>query len=81
MTMRQQKRRPRKRRAQRLSRAEAAIYLGIYPPILFDWLVARRVLPKPKLIDGVEVWEIETLGKAWAKLLLWRGPGRPRSGG
>jgi predicted DNA-binding transcriptional regulator AlpA len=44
----------------RLSRDEAAIYIGV-SPTTFDKLVADRRMPQPRRIDGRKVWDIQAL--------------------
>lgn len=39
-----------------LRREEAAAYVGVSPTKFDDW-VERKLMPKPKRIDGVVVWD------------------------
>lgn len=39
-----------------LRREEAAAYVGVSPTKFDDW-VERRLMPKPKRIDGIVVWD------------------------
>jgi hypothetical protein len=50
-----------------LSRAEAAIYIGV-GVTKFDEMVALGSMPKPKRIDGRRVWDIIALNMAFDAL-------------
>lgn len=50
-----------------LSRVEAATYIGI-SPVKFDAMVADGRMPRPKQIDGRNVWDRLALDKAFAAL-------------
>jgi predicted DNA-binding transcriptional regulator AlpA len=50
-----------------LSRAEAAMYIGISPS-KFDELVADRTMPRPVKIGGRKVWDIRLLDLAFDAL-------------
>jgi predicted DNA-binding transcriptional regulator AlpA len=50
-----------------LSRAEAAIYLGISPS-KFDELVRDGRMPAPKRIDARKIWDIHSLDMAFDAL-------------
>lgn len=55
-----------------LSEAEAAIYLSLSPSF-FRRLVDQGVMPRPRIIGGRRVWDIEELDLAFQAL--------PREGG
>lgn len=50
-----------------LSREDAAWYIGI-GPTKFDELVKRRLMPRPKRIDGRVVWDRLALDAAFSDL-------------
>ncbi len=50
-----------------LSRVEAAQYIGV-SPTTFDQMVADGRMPKPKRIDGRNVWDRHQLDSAFAAL-------------
>ena len=50
-----------------LRRSDAAAYVGVSPTKFDDW-VSRRVMPAPKRIDGVVIWDRHTLVEAFAEL-------------
>ena len=50
-----------------LSRAEAAVYLGISPS-KFDELVKEGRMPRPRLIDCRKVWDVYELDIAFDEL-------------
>ena len=50
-----------------LSRAEAAIYIGV-GVTKFDALVAAGLMPRPKRIDSRRVWDIVALDFAFDQL-------------
>lgn len=50
-----------------LRRIEAAIYIGV-SPTKFDELVETGLLPQPKRIDKVVVWDVRQLDYAFEAL-------------
>ena len=50
-----------------MRRIEAAAFVGVSPTKFDDW-VARGLMPKPKTIDGVVLWDLERLDRAWDEL-------------
>ena len=50
-----------------LSRAEAAIYLGISPS-KFDELVKDGRMPRPRMIDSRKLWDLHELDMAFDEL-------------
>lgn len=50
-----------------LRRIEAATFVGVSPTKFDDW-VGRGLMPKPKTIDGVVLWDLERLDSAWDEL-------------
>jgi predicted DNA-binding transcriptional regulator AlpA len=49
-----------------LSLVEAATYLGI-GPAKFEELMAKGLLPKPRLIGAVQSWDIDELDQAYER--------------
>lgn len=39
-----------------LRRVEAAAYIGVSPS-MFDWMIAERMMPKPKRVGGRVIWD------------------------
>jgi excisionase family DNA binding protein len=56
-----------------LSRAEAAMYLGISPS-KFDELVKDGRMPRPRVIDCRKVWDVYELDMAFDELPREDGP-------
>jgi predicted DNA-binding transcriptional regulator AlpA len=50
-----------------LSRLEAAAYVGI-SATTFDQLVAETLMPRPRLIRGRQVWDVDELRAAFKTL-------------
>lgn len=50
-----------------LRRIEAAAFVGVSPTKFDDW-VGRGLMPKPKTIDGVVLWDLHRLDLAWDEL-------------
>ena len=50
-----------------LRRPDAAAYVGISPTKFDEW-VARGVMPSPKRVDGVVIWDRQTLDAAFDDL-------------
>lgn len=50
-----------------LRRAEAAVYVGI-SPTKFDEMVDAGLLPQPKRIDRIVVWDVRKLDDAFDAL-------------
>lgn len=55
-----------------LSAVEAAVYLSLSPSF-FRRLVDQRIMPRPRIIGGRRVWDVEELDLAFKAL--------PRDGG
>jgi predicted DNA-binding transcriptional regulator AlpA len=49
-----------------LSLVESAVYLGI-APAKFETLFDQGRLPKPRLIDGTQAWDIDELDEAFER--------------
>lgn len=50
-----------------LNRAEAAAFVGV-GTTLFDRLVQKGLMPRPKLIEGRRVWDVRELLRAFDAL-------------
>jgi predicted DNA-binding transcriptional regulator AlpA len=50
-----------------MRRIDAAAFVGVSPTKFDDW-VERGLMPKPKTIDGVVLWDLERLDRAWDEL-------------
>jgi len=50
-----------------LRRPDAAAYVGVSPTKFDEW-VARGVMPSPKRVDGVVIWDRRTLDAAFEEL-------------
>lgn len=50
-----------------LRREEAAVFVGVSPAKFDDW-VRRGLMPKPKHQDGVVVWDLHALDRAFEAL-------------
>ncbi len=50
-----------------LRRPDAASYVGVSPTKFDEW-VARGVMPQPKRMDGVVIWDRVTLDVAFEEL-------------
>lgn len=50
-----------------LRREASAAYVGV-SPVKFDQLVRDRRMPKPKRIDGRNVWDVRELDDAFSAL-------------
>jgi predicted DNA-binding transcriptional regulator AlpA len=50
-----------------LRRPDAAAYVGVSPTKFDEW-VSRGVMPGPKRIDGVVIWDLRTLDLAFDAL-------------
>lgn len=46
---------------------QAAVYVG-FSPSKFDELVEKNLMPSPKVIAGVQVWDVRALDKAFDAL-------------
>ena len=50
-----------------LRRPDAAAYVGVSPTKFDEW-VARGVMPSPKRLDGVVIWDRQSLDAAFEEL-------------
>jgi hypothetical protein len=50
-----------------LRRPDAAAYVGVSPTKFDEW-VSRGVMPSPKRLDGVVIWDLRTLDAAFDAL-------------
>jgi predicted DNA-binding transcriptional regulator AlpA len=50
-----------------LRRPDAASYVGVSPTKFDEW-VSRGVMPSPKRLDGVVIWDLRTLDAAFDAL-------------
>jgi excisionase family DNA binding protein len=63
-----------------LAESEAAVYLSLSPSF-FRRLVAQGAMPRPRLIGGRRIWDVEELDLAFKALPRERGDAEPAFAG